>query len=291
LCRRRVMSGRIIFGVCRVLPMLRRAGIISKPTEEALSTAREIGEFLEERGVEVLWEKDSAARIGAGGVSIRNMKAELYIVLGGDGMMLWACSQGAGHDAPVIGFNFGTTGFLTEAMPEEWRSVLERVLAGEGYVEERSMLRVEVEGEPAGEVLNEVVVSAGTPVKMLEMSLRVNGELVYRLRADGLIAATPTGSTAYSMSAGGPVLDPATPAIVLTPLCPFGSGYRSIVVPETSTVEVVVENGKERGMLVLDGQSMRELEFGAAVQISLAERRLKLLRLKRDFYRRVREFL
>ncbi|NOZ82685.1 MAG: NAD(+)/NADH kinase [Euryarchaeota archaeon] len=271
--------------------MLKRAGIIFKPARDALSTAREMGEFLDERGVEVVWEKESAARLGEEGVSIGEMKVDLYIVLGGDGMILWACSQGAGHEAPVLGFNFGTTGFLTEAMPGEWRDVLERVLAGEGYVEERTKLKVEVEGEQVGEVLNEAVVAAATPVRMLEMSLKVNGEFVYRLRADGLIVATPTGSTAYSMSAGGPVLDPATPAIVLTPLCPFGSGYRSIVVPDTAEVEVAVEDGKVGGVLVLDGQSTRELDFGAVVRVSLAERRLKLLRLRRDFYRRVREFL
>jgi len=273
------------------LLMLGRAGIIAKPVREALSTAREMGRFLEERGVEVVWETQSASGVGTEGVPVSRMRAELYIVLGGDGMILWACSQGAGHDAPILGFNFGTTGFLTEAMPGEWREVLERVLRGEGYVEERSKLRVEVAGDVVGEVVNEVVVSARTPVRMLEMSLRVNSEFVYRLRADGLIVATPTGSTAYSMSAGGPVLDPATRAMVLTPLCPFGSGYRSIVVPDTARVEVRLEDGKERGALVLDGQSARELEFGETVRITLAERTLKLLRLRRDFYRRVREFL
>ncbi|NOZ58052.1 MAG: NAD(+) kinase [Euryarchaeota archaeon] len=270
---------------------IKKVGLIVKRTPEARETARQIASFLRDCGVGVVYDAECARDIGAEGCEIEAMEVDLYLVLGGDGMILKAAARGAGSRAPILGFNFGTTGFLTEAGPGEWRPVLEEVLSGSGVVEERSKLSVMVSGEKAGEALNEAVVASGSPVKMLHLEVYVDGDLAQSLRSDGVIVATPTGSTAYSMSAGGPILDPRTRALVITPVCPFSSSARSIVVPDDLAVEIRVVNAKESALLVIDGQKVLTLRPEERVTVRRSRRTVRLLKLREDFYARIRERL
>jgi NAD+ kinase len=270
---------------------IEKVGLIVKRTPEAREVALQIASFLAERRIGVVYDAECARDVGAEGCEIEAMEVDLYLVLGGDGMILKAAARGAGEKAPILGFNFGTTGFLTEAMPEEWRSVLERVLAGEGEVEERGKLAVSVANRKVGEALNEAVIASASPVKMLHLNVYIDDALAQSLRSDGVIVATPTGSTAYSMSAGGPILDPRTPAIVITPICPFSFSARSIVVPENLPIRVRVLGAKESALLVIDGQEVLALEPEQDVVVRRSSSVVKLLKLKRDFYDRIRERL
>ncbi|WP_457554648.1 NAD(+)/NADH kinase [Candidatus Pyrohabitans sp.] len=270
---------------------IEKVGLIVKRTPEARRVAQEIVKYLAERDIDVVYDAECARDLGAEGCEIEAMQVDLYLVLGGDGMMLKAASRGAGDRAPVLGFNFGMMGFLTEAKPEEWRSTLEKVLAGGGYVEERSKLAVLVRGRRVGEALNEAVVASASPVKMLHLEVYVDGALAQVLRSDGVIVATPTGSTAYSMSAGGPIIDPRTRAVVITPICPFSSSARSVVIPENLTVKIKLVDAKERALLVIDGQRVLELKAGEEVILKKSSSVVKLLKLKDDYYERIRERL
>ncbi len=268
-----------------------KVGLIVKRTSEAREVASQIADFLAKRSISVVYDAECARDVGADGCEIEAMDVDLYLVLGGDGMILKAASRGAGKAAPILGFNFGTMGFLTEAKPEEWRSALERVLAGEYFVEERSKLSVLVGRDKVGEALNEAVVASASPVRMLHLHVYVGEALAQSLRSDGVIVATPTGSTAYSMSAGGPILDPRTPAIVITAICPFSFSARSIVIPEHLPIRVKIVDAKESALLVIDGQKILSLEPEQEVTLRKSRSAVKLVKFRRDFYERIRERL
>lgn len=270
---------------------IEKVGLIVKRTPEARNAAMEITGYLREQGIGVVYDSECARDIGAEGCEIATMKVDVYLVLGGDGMILKAVARGAGKSAPILGFNFGTMGFLTEAKPQEWRAALERLLAGEYFIEERSKLDVLVDGTKVGEALNEAVVASATPVRMLHLHIHIDGENIEDLRADGVIVATPTGSTAYSMSAGGPILDPRTKALVVTAICPFRFSARSFVVPEHLSIQVKLIDAKEKALLVLDGQGELRIEPEQEVILRKSQSVVKLVKFRRDFYERIRERL
>jgi NAD+ kinase len=270
---------------------MEKVGLIVKRTPEAQRVAQEIASYLLQKGIDVVYDAECARDIGVEGCEIEAMKVDLYLVLGGDGMILKAAAKGAGNTAPILGFNFGTMGFLTEARPQEWRASLEKLLAGEYFIEERSKLSVLVAGEKVGEALNEAVIASASPVRMLHLHIYIDEALAQELRSDGVIVATPTGSTAYSMSAGGPILDPRTPAIVVTAICPFSFSARSIVVPEHLPIRVKVVDAKERALLVIDGQKVLSLEPEQEVTLRKSHSVVKLVKFRRDFYERIRERL
>jgi NAD+ kinase len=223
-------------------------------------------------------------------------QADLLIVLGGDGTMLAGARLMENRSAPILGVNIGGLGFLTEVTPEEIYKALENVFNDAYAVEERLMLRSRImrHGQQVGgaSVLNDVVVSKGTLTRMVQMEVRINSQFVTGLRGDGLIIATPTGSTAYSLSSGGPILYPSLHALMLTPICPHTLTNRPIVIPQDVQVEVVVTSREEGAMATFDGQVGIGLRHEDTIEVRASERYAKLIRFpERTFYAVLREKL
>jgi NAD+ kinase len=223
---------------------------------------------------------------------------DLLIVLGGDGAILGAVRAFASTPVPTLGINFGRVGFLASTPVSHWRDALEGVLSGEGVLEPRMRLVARLgdaesrQGGLEAIALNEVLVARGTAPGMLTLGLSVGGEWVADYRADGLILATPSGSTAHSLSAGGPILFPSMLGMVVTPICPQGLSYRPIVLHPDSSVEVLVKESTGDTLLVLDGQAFHPMQVGEVVRIERHAQAYPLLAWSRlDAYRRLRDRL
>ena len=209
----------------------RRIALIGKPrSAESESSLQQLREFLRKRGCEVLPEGDT--------------KADLAIVIGGDGTMLAAARDLVRHHVPLVGINMGRLGFMTDIGHQDMQSGVGAILDGKYAIEERSLLDAEI--TRAGKsmlrtiALNEAVIGKGSQGRLIEFELRVDGEFVYRLRADGIIVATPTGSTAYALSAQGPILHPTVPALTLVPLNPHTLSARPVSVSDRCVIEIVM---------------------------------------------------
>ncbi len=232
--------------------------IVVKPENaEARQTGRELTEWLGNRGITVA----EGGLIEAGGEISKNSEfpeCDLVVVLGGDGTMISTARMIGDADVLVLGVNYGSLGYLTDFRIEEMYAALEATFNGEYEIDRRVMLHAEQwrDGEmiAAGRVLNDVVVTKAAVARIIEVETKLDGQFVNSFRADGLITSTPTGSTAYNLSAGGPIIFPSMNAIVLTPICPFALTNRPIVVPDTSQIELVLENENEGVVLTLDGQ-------------------------------------
>jgi NAD+ kinase len=220
---------------------------------------------------------------------------DLVIVMGGDGAILGAVRAFAEHPVPTIGINFGRVGFLASVPSGHWRAALEEVLDGRGVIEERMRLEARLVGSAStvrAVALNDMVVARGATQGMLSLGLYVDGDWVTDYRADGLILATASGSTAHSLSAGGPVLFPSMLAIVVTPICPQGLAHRPIVLPPDSRIEVAVEASSGLTTLAVDGQGFFPMRQGERVAIARHSQAYPLLTWSGlDPYRRLRERL
>ncbi len=251
-----------------------------------MSLAREIAVWCRGRSVEadILTHDRSGFVFPEGSLS----GVELILVLGGDGTFISVARAALGHDAPLLGLNMGQVGFLAEVRPESWPGALDQALTGQGRVEERLafVYRV-VRGTTivhSGRAINDLVVGRGRMARLVRLSLAFGGEHVSTLRADGLIISTPTGSTAYSVSAGGPLVHPLMQAICVTPICPFRNYFRGIVLPGDRILYVTNEDGASEVYLTEDGQESIPLQQGDVVEVERAPRGMLLLRLDRQGY-------
>lgn len=224
------------------------------------------------------------------GVEIQDMQADMIIAIGGDGTILRTQNFVNGKKIPILGINLGTVGFLTEIDPENTFTALEEVLSGNYFIEERTLLRV-YHGNELPSALNEVVMMTKKPAKMLHIEISVDEEVVEELRADGLIVATPSGSTAYSMSAGGPIVDPRVEAFLIVPICPFKLGARPIVVSNESEIKVKLLREGKRAIAVIDGQFEEEFNYPEELLFKKSDTKAYFVRLNKDFYKKVREKL
>ncbi|MHA7816828.1 MAG: NAD(+) kinase [Pseudohaliea sp.] len=224
-------------------------------------------------------------------------RADLVIVLGGDGSLLSAARTMARFETPVLGINRGRLGFLTDISPDEVSELVPAVLEGRYEREERFLLDVNVEREGGvvarADALNDVVLNSGTSAQMIEFELSIDGEFVYRQRADGLIISTPTGSTAYSLSGGGPIMHPSLDAIVLVPMFPHTLSSRPIVVKGDSVIRLdVLERNRIHPPVTCDGQVNMTARPGDAVVLRKKPHRLTLLHpLGHSFYASCRDKL
>jgi len=226
----------------------RRIALIGKHTAEIAESLRELRELLRARGCEVRVERDTAARIGNGegaaGYEEIGAFADLAVVLGGDGTMLAAARNLAQHRVPLAGINQGRVGFMTDIALKDIRASVGAILDGKYSIEERALLEAQIlRGERRvlrTVALNEAVLGKGTQGRLIEFEVRIDGEYVYRLRADGVIVATPTGSTAYALSAQGPILQPGVAAFALVPLNPHVLSARPVSVSDRSTIEIAL---------------------------------------------------
>ena len=240
----------------------RSIAVLAKPgSREGVRIARELGDWLEERRVSVRFDRTTARALRRrDGIEDGTLppRTDLVIAAGGDGSLLSAARAAAPRGVPILGVNFGGLGFLTELQPEELFAGLAKVLGGAYAIEEREALRVRLRrrGRLVAEhvLLNDAVVAKTAIARMLVIEVAVDGEHVATYTSDGLIVATPTGSTAYNLSAGGPILDPRMSAFVIAPICPHTMSYRPLVVPGSVTIRVVLRSETEEAYLTLDGQ-------------------------------------
>jgi NAD+ kinase len=246
---------------------------------------RTLAQQLEQKGLTVLVESNTAELAGiAEKHSIQDLgrDADLLVVLGGDGTILHSVGQLAENIKPVFGINMGALGFLTCANSNASADAVECIASGEMVFSKRSLLDVAVNsnGDASRMIaLNDVVLSRGEVSRLIRLKTSVNGEVLTEFNADGLIVATPTGSTAYSLSAGGPILAPESGAFVITPICPHVLTNRSIIVAENAIIEIEVTEREYPVFLTVDGREPVRIERGATVQIKKSERVLPLASL------------
>lgn len=273
-----------------------RVGLWPHPQKaEALRLARELVSLLQAKGVSVWLTEEGRERLtdvtvqGVCGPEEIGGQIELLVVLGGDGALLSAARAVAREEVPLLGVNVGHLGFLTELEGGDVEQAVDRLLAGDFRLDSRLMLRsrVERQGEIVAEhlALNDVVITRTTFARMIRLRTFVGGEFVVEYMADGMIVATPTGSTAYSLSAGGPIVSPDVEAVVITPICPHTLAARSIVVPPQEGIVVELVGREEGTLLTVDGQEGVPLIKTDRLLVEVAPYRTRLVRLHaRSFY-------
>jgi NAD+ kinase len=251
---------------------------------------RRLQRWLEERDVRVLVAPLRPALRAAG-------EADLVVVLGGDGTFLRAARAVGGRDVPIVGIRFGTFGYLAELEPGKWEPGLARLLGGGGTVESWLRLRCRIH-PPRGRVrelgtaLNEVVVTASRVAHLVDVNLKIDGEQVTRYRGDGMIVATPVGSTAYSLSAGGPIVDRTDRCLLITPLASHALTYRPLVLRANRKIELEVVKARHGTALTIDGQQTVPLREGTLVEVREAEQDLRVASVvERTRFRTIRERL
>jgi NAD+ kinase len=275
------------------VPIARVGIVVKERLVGAADVVSKLAAWLRERGVEPVDERQLSRD------QIPNA-ADVVVVLGGDGTLLSMADRigQAGRDIPILGVNFGSLGFLTEVRVNELYPSLAAVLDGTARFDVRMMLRAEA-SRPSGEterhiVLNDVVFTKAALSRMIELAVIVNGQLVTVVRADGLIVASPTGSTAYNLAAGGPIVHPAVDALVLTPIAPHTLTHRPIVIPASSTVDVEPRSASETDEIFVtyDGQTGYPLRAGDVVRVRRAEQSLRLVKApERTYFAVLREKL
>lgn len=260
-----------------------RVGVAIKPSSrEAAGLGRRLLDELRARGVAGLVDRESAAALGAEGGPSRSdlgREVDLVFVLGGDGTFL-SVARGCPTGTPIAGINLGSLGFLTEHSTERALGLLDDVLSGRARIERRDRLAVGLDGEDAPRdamVLNDVVVTNATLARILTVYVEADGEFLSRYRADGLIVASPTGSTAYNLSAGGPIVHPGMKALIITPICAHTLTSRPLVVPMEVRLRVWADRSYEDVLVTLDGQVGFPLPPGASLVVDKSPHPLSIV--------------
>ncbi|MDP2797416.1 MAG: NAD(+)/NADH kinase, partial [Methanoregula sp.] len=235
---------------------------------DAIAYSRKVKAVLEQDGVEVSFDDDTAAILGENGLPLADTAADVVVVVGGDGTILRTIQQ-MRHPVPVIGINRGEVGFLADLDPSEAIDFV-RTLSRGFSVEERMRITLLKDGISLGTALNEALIVTTRPAKMLRFSILVDGITTEQFRADGLLISTPTGSTAYAMSAGGPIVDPRIQGFILVPLAPYLLSSRPHIISSNRRLEVRLESTKPAN-LVLDGQQTIELGTSVTLEVKPAE--------------------
>lgn len=271
----------------------RAIGIFSRPRRADITDiVRPLLEWFAKRGIRAIYDTETAVSLrdetGGRPRELLAHESDLLLVLGGDGTLLAAAREAAPRGIPILPINLGSLGFLTSFTLDELYPALEETIAGHLSASERAMLSVLLlrEGETIESqlVLNEAVITKGALARMIEIELAIDEDFVCRYRADGLIVATPTGSTAYSLSAGGPIVHPEVESIILTPICPHMLSDRPVVVADCCNVEMRLRGAAESVYLTLDGQKGVLMQSEDRVRVSRAKERLKLIQPHRKSY-------
>jgi NAD+ kinase len=266
----------------------RNVGLIARPgSSQVVDTLQAIIAFLDARNIKIVLDEQTKGMMPLDGHQHGNRKmigatCDLVIVVGGDGCLLGAARDLARYKVPLLGVNRGRLGFLTDILPSEVEERISEVLDGEYSIEYRFLLEAQIkrDGQLMGEssALNDVVFHSGSSVKMLEFELFVDGDFVYRQRSDGLIVSTPTGSTAYALSGGGPIMHPKLDAIVMVPMFPHTLSSRPIVIDGNSEIKIYVSPTNDfRPLLSCDGQGGTIVDPGDWIYIRKRSHPLKLL--------------
>lgn len=260
---------------------------------DAIACAAKAARFLQDAGVAVQAEEDAAARLtGVTPFSQAEEPPEMILSLGGDGTLLRGAQAAVRWDVPLLGINLGQVGFLAEAEPEDVNDVLQSLLDGRLTQEERPLLEVSC-GKESWLALNDAVISRGGYARLITLDVLVADEFAGRYVADGLVVATPTGSTGYSLSAGGPIVSPYVDAMIVTPICAHSLQHRPCVVPGSAEIRLKLGNDDEQqACLEVDGQSCAQLAAGSQVCIRQSEKKVRLVRIQpAHFFQLVRDKL
>ncbi|MFQ6051987.1 MAG: NAD(+)/NADH kinase [Candidatus Hydrothermarchaeota archaeon] len=270
--------------------MIKTIGIIAKRHKKASKIAKRLVKISLNRGLTPVLEESTAEMINRQdlGVPLEDIDADVIFTVGGDGTILLV-ERHLKKEIPICGINIGGVGFLTEISPENTEFALDNIIEGRYGIEERSKISLSIGGEPLPDALNEVVIMTFMPGKMLNLEVWVNGQLAESFGTDGIILATPTGSTAYAMSAGGPIIDPRVDAFVIVPICPFKLSARPLVVPSDSLVKVKITKPEMRSIVVVDGQYERKVKIETEFLIKKSKRKAHFIKFSEDFYEKVRE--
>jgi NAD+ kinase len=268
----------------------KRIGIVANMGKTGALSAVPLveSEFLA-HGMEVRIAIEAADALGRSGEPVEDLIewSDMIVALGGDGTLLGVASKMYTAPKPIIGVNIGTLGFLTTATTDEVKDLAAMVACGEYEMSERLMLKAQIETGPPGNRspqglvyhgLNECTISRGRESKIVKLETRVDGDFLTNYNADGLIVATPTGSTAYSLSAGGPIIAPNSGVLVLTPICPHALSIRPLIVSDRSVIEVEPLDADDEVLLNIDGHTIQRLAHGMTVRIQRSELTLPLLR-------------
>ena len=275
------------------MPPITSVGLVAKTRlDAAAGVLAELAGWLDARGVRVVFEVDTATLVGlppgrpTASRDVLPTVCDLIVVLGGDGTLIGMAGRiaNAGSDVPILGVNFGSLGFLTEITLDELYDSLQAVLDGSAEIESRMMLRACTlrGGAVFSEriALNDVVITKGALSRIIELVVEIGDQPVMRVRADGLIVASPTGSTAYNLAAGGPIMHPSVAALVITPIAPHMLTNRPIVISADSEVRVrpAMDGSRDEVFVTIDGQSGHPLDANDEITIRRAERSLSLIR-------------
>lgn len=265
---------------------MRQVGIVFKrKSPEAIRKASEAVRFLRDRGVRAVVEPSAGSELSDVEVVPTEdfgRQIEFVVCLGGDGTLLYAAGVLKKDRVPVLGVNMGTMGFLTPFLESELQGALDAALEGGLPMEERMRLSVTLKrpGRTAveGVATNDAVITQGSLARLLELEARMDGQVITAYRADGLIVSTPTGSTAYNLAAGGPILNPAMEAICLSPICPHSLTQRPLVLPAATQITVEVGGSADKVSLTIDGQRGHEVGTGDVIRVGLSDCPLVLFR-------------
>ncbi len=262
-------------------------GLVCKPgAKSTISLAKDVYDFLMENG-DVFAEKSFAEETKIKGCSLEeiNKKSDIVVVLGGDGTILWTLQ---GVDKPIFAINSGGMGFLAEVESKYAIGGLKQVIEGKYNIEERAKLKITVDGKRLPDAMNEVTVQTARIAKIMYLQLFVEGERFESLGADGIIIATPTGSTSYALSVGGPIMDPSVNAMVIAPLAPFRLSARPWVVPLDKKIGVKILPQTKESKLVIDGNYSQNVTTDSEIIVTGSEKKAKFVRFGESFYQMVR---
>ncbi|MCX6665512.1 MAG: NAD(+)/NADH kinase [Euryarchaeota archaeon] len=263
-------------------------GIVCNPNmPRAASLAKDIYEFLKESGGDVFPQDHLEKTLETKGYSLKeiNKHAEIIVTIGGDGTILFALAE---IEKPIFSINTGGMGFLAEVESKYAISGLKKVIAGEYTIEERSKLKITVDGKRLPDAVNEVTVQTSQIAKMLHLQLYVESDLIETMGADGVIIATPTGSTSYALSVGGPLMDPAVSAMIIAPIAPFKLSARPWVIPLNKTVKIALLPKSKESKIVIDGQFSKEATPENDILVTGSEKKARFIRFGESFYQMVR---
>ena len=273
--------------------LFKSVGLVARfDKKKAIKLAEDLAEYLKKKGVEVYVEDTLAEKMGAKekSVSLEKMKTDFIITIGGDGTILRTCVSIPKPEPPILTINMGIRGFLTEVEPKKALTAIDKCLKGQFTIEKCMKLSITVNGVKLPDALNEVLISADEPAKLLYAQILKDKEPILNCQADGLMIATQTGSTGYSLSAGGPVLDPGVDAFVLTPVCAL-SVFRSIVFPADSSLTVAVARPRKT-LVVVDGYHRKLISSKLpGITVTRSKYETSFIRFRENFYHRLKSRL
>jgi NAD+ kinase len=253
-------------------------------SRDALMFTRQLAGDLRAHGHDIIFEDETAAALGSSGVALAAASSDLVVVVGGDGTILRSV-QRMDHQIPLVGINWGEVGFLADLEPGKALDFLLN-LPEKFPVEQRMRVTLSKDGERLGDALNEALIVTARPAKMLRFSIMIDGVVAEQFRADGLLISTPTGSTAYAMSAGGPIVDPRIQGIVLVPLAPYMLSSRPHVISSDRHIEIKLESAKPAD-LVIDGQRTIELGTESVIEVKKSPHPALLVDAGQNFFAKV----